>query len=98
MLGFTQAQKLSDVPFPFPYAQMLTFLLIIYSCIIPIYIAFFTRSIIVAPIISFALFMGIWGLNETAKELENPFGTDVNDITLPDFHMRFLDQLEQVFT
>lgn len=97
MLGFSQAMKLSDVPFPFPYAQMLTLLLICYTCFIPVYIVAFTSSMIAGPIMSFALFQGVWGLNETAKELENPFGKDVNDITLGDFHMRFLDGIDQVF-
>jgi predicted membrane chloride channel (bestrophin family) len=98
MAGFCQACKLSDVPFPFPYAQMLTLLLVCYACFIPVYIVCFTSSMIAGPIMSFALFQGIWGLNETAKELENPFGTDENDITLGDFHLRFLDGIDQVFS
>lgn len=97
MLGFNQAVKLADVPFPFPYAQMLTLLLACYSCFIPVYMVAFTQSMIAGPIMSFALFQGIWGLNETAKELENPFGTDVNDITLSDFHLRFVDCCQEVY-
>ena len=31
-----------------------------------------------------------------AKELENPFGQDTNDISLTDFHTRFVDSLEDV--
>lgn len=97
MLGLNQACKLADVPFPFPYAQMLTLLLVCYSFFIPVYITCFTPSYIAASILSFALFEGIWGLNETAKELENPFGPDVNDITLIDFHLRFVDLCEEVY-
>lgn len=97
MLGMNQCVKLADVPFPFPYAQLLTLLLIVFACFIPVYIVAFTQSMIVGPIMSFALFQGIWGLNETAKELENPFGPDVNDITIGDFHLRFLDSLHEVF-
>mmetsp|Transcript_43860 Transcript_43860/g.80347 ORF Transcript_43860/g.80347 Transcript_43860/m.80347 type:complete len:511 (+) Transcript_43860:87-1619(+) len=97
MLGMNQCVKLADVPFPFPYAQLLTMLLIVFACFIPVYIVCFTKSMIVGPIMSFALFQGIWGLNETAKELENPFGPDVNDITIGDFHLRFLDSLQEVY-
>lgn len=96
MLGFNQCVKLADVPFPFPYAQVLTIILVCYTVFIPVYIVAFTSSRIVSPIMSFALFLGIWGLNETAKELENPFGPDVNDITLIDFHLRFMDQCEEI--
>ena len=30
---------------------------------------------------------------QVAKELENPFGVDANDIPLLDFHLRFTDVL-----
>merc|ERR1719502_2238601 len=96
MLGYNQCVKLADVPFPFPFAQILTVLLSFYVCFIPIYIVVFTDSMIVGPIMSFALFQGIWGLNETAKELENPFGVDTNDVTLIDFHARFMDCCEEI--
>jgi len=97
VLGLNQAMKLADIPFPFPYAQMLTLILVCYSTFIPVYIALFTPSYFAASILSFALFEGIWGLNETAKELENPFGPDVNDITLVDFHLRFFDLCEEIY-
>merc|ERR550525_1624912 len=96
MLGFNQAQKIADVPFPFPYAQLLLVLLVCFSCFIPVYMVCFVKSYIATPILSFLLFEGIWGINETAKELENPFGADSNDITLADFHVRFVDLLEEI--
>ena len=33
---------------------------------------------------------------KACKELENPFGQDTNDISLTDFHMRFVDALQDV--
>merc|ERR1719181_137411 len=35
------------------------------------------------------LFQSFWGINEVAKDLENPFGSDANDIPLYGFHKRF---------
>merc|ERR1719277_2306254 len=96
MLGFNNCMKIADVPFPFPYAQLLTILLTVYACFIPIYITVFTDSLIASPILAFLLFQGIWGVNEVAKELENPFGADENDISLADFHARFLDVMWEV--
>jgi predicted membrane chloride channel (bestrophin family) len=97
MLGFNQCIKLADVPFPFPYAQMLTWLLVCFAGFIPVYITALSKSMYASTILSFFLFEGIWGLNETAKELENPFGTDDNDICLGDFHCRFVDCCDEVF-
>ncbi|CAE7212656.1 unnamed protein product, partial [Symbiodinium microadriaticum] len=56
----------------------------------------FTGSYVVGPILCFFLFESLWCLNEVAKELENPFGQDTNDISLTDFHMRFVDALDDV--
>lgn len=96
MLGFSQALKIADVPFPFPYAQLLTVILFAYACFIPFYVSIFSDSLYVSPIMTFLLFQGIWGINEVAKELENPFGADVNDISLADFHSRFMDLMCEV--
>lgn len=95
MLGFNNCLKISDVPFPFPYAQLLTVVLSLYSLFIPLYISCFTEHVFISPLVSFVLFVGIWGVNEVAKELENPFGADTNDISLVDFHARFIDILNE---
>eukprot|EP00811_Abedinium_folium_P010324 NODE_1954_length_2326_cov_11.700318.p1 GENE.NODE_1954_length_2326_cov_11.700318~~NODE_1954_length_2326_cov_11.700318.p1 ORF type:complete len:620 (+),score=118.27 NODE_1954_length_2326_cov_11.700318:223-2082(+) len=96
MLGFAQATKLADVPFPFPFAQMLTILLACFSALIPFYVVCFTRSLVMGPIVAFLLFEGMWGFNELAKDMENPFGRDENDLPLTDFHHRFMDSLADV--
>eukprot|EP00927_Polykrikos_kofoidii_P064536 TRINITY_DN5982_c0_g1_i1.p1 TRINITY_DN5982_c0_g1~~TRINITY_DN5982_c0_g1_i1.p1 ORF type:complete len:604 (-),score=92.81 TRINITY_DN5982_c0_g1_i1:244-2055(-) len=96
MLGFNQSLKIADVPFPFPYAQLLTLALTAFSLFIPLYVALFTQSVILSPIMAFLLFQGVWGVNEVAKELENPFGDDENDICLADFHDRFVDTVFDV--
>lgn len=96
MLGFSNALKIADVPFPFPYAQLLTIVLFLYSLFIPVYITCFTDSMILGPIMTFFLFHGVWCVNEVAKELENPFGNDSNDICLPDFHARFIDACNDI--
>jgi hypothetical protein len=81
--------KVADVPFPFPYGQMQALLVILFSCFLPVWVAIFTQSFIAGPIISFMLFLSFWCVNEVAKDLENPFGQDINDIPLFDFHKRF---------
>lgn len=93
MLGFNNSLKIADVPFPFPYAQLLTWMLIGFTCLIPFYVAIFTTSLIMSPIAAFLACIGMWSINEVAIELENPFGSDDNDISCWDFHERFIDAL-----
>ncbi|CAJ1396148.1 unnamed protein product [Effrenium voratum] len=96
MLGFYNCLKIADVPFPLPYAQLLGLLLIAFSCLIPFYVIIFTSSPVIGPVLCFFLFESLWCLNEVAKELENPFGQDLNDISVIDFHVRFVDVIEDV--
>jgi hypothetical protein len=95
MLGFQNSLKIADVPFPFPYAQLLTWMLLIFLCMIPFYMSSFTQSLVLSPIATFFSVVGIWSVNEVAIELENPFGSDVNDISCGDFHERFLEVLRE---
>merc|ERR1712107_452284 len=44
MLAFNQALKVADVPFPFPYAQLLYVLLVVFVLLIPIYMVAFTET------------------------------------------------------
>ncbi|CAK9087868.1 unnamed protein product [Durusdinium trenchii] len=96
MLGFNNCLKIADVPFPLPFAQLLLMSLVAFSLLIPLYVIVFTKSLVVGPVLCFFLFESLWCMNEVAKELENPFGQDMNDISLPDFHLRFVDTLESV--
>lgn len=96
MLGYNNVLKIADVPFPFAHAQLLSMLLLVWALFIPFYIMNFTQSYILGPAISFVLFESMWCLNELAKELENPFGQDVNDIGLQDFHTRFFAAVSEL--
>lgn len=95
MVALLNNVKIADVPFPFPYAQMLTQLVLLFSCFIPVYVACFTQSLIAGPIISFMIFESFWCVNEVAKDLENPFGQDINDIPLMDFHRGFCLRMQE---
>eukprot|EP00397_Hematodinium_sp_SG-2012_P050416 GEMP01058586.1.p1 GENE.GEMP01058586.1~~GEMP01058586.1.p1 ORF type:complete len:416 (+),score=75.02 GEMP01058586.1:187-1434(+) len=83
ILGFNQALKISLVPFPFPFAQMLTLLMLTF--------------VITSPIIIITAVFGFWGLNEIAVELENPFGDDLNDLPLVAIHSELIYAIEASF-
>jgi predicted membrane chloride channel (bestrophin family) len=97
MLGFNQAFKITFVPFPFPFAQILGILLVLFVFICPLMVAQMTRGRIIPPVLSFAAILGYWGLNQIAVELENPFGDDPNDLPLPETHDTFVNSLEEAY-
>jgi hypothetical protein len=95
MLAFLENEKIADVPFPFPYAQMLNVLVLSWSFFVPVWVACFTQSMFAGPIITFMIFQSVWCIQEVARDLENPFGDDANDIPLYDFHKRFCVAMQE---
>jgi len=96
MLGFSQCLKLADVPFPMPFAQILQCVLSVFAVVTPAYVVAFTDSYLIGAVMTFLAVQGVWGFNELAKELENPFGKDDNDLSLMDFHCRFVDSVNEI--
>ncbi|KAF4670958.1 Zinc finger, RAN-binding domain containing 2 [Perkinsus chesapeaki] len=86
--------NVSRVPFPFPFAQMVSLLLLLFLVMCPIMVVKMTEGAVLSPILSFFCLLGYWGLNEIAVELENPFGDDDNDLPLEDIHKDFVDSLQ----
>lgn len=80
MVAFHDAVKISDTPFPFPYAQTCDFLLIMHWIISPFVYSQFTKSSFWAFVFCFTQVFIFWALNLTAVEIENPFGVDANDL------------------
>mmetsp|Transcript_27773 Transcript_27773/g.44142 ORF Transcript_27773/g.44142 Transcript_27773/m.44142 type:complete len:524 (+) Transcript_27773:151-1722(+) len=90
MLGFNQAYKVALVPFPFPFAQLMSVLLCAVYILMPFYIDLFTQNPYVTPIISFFLPTVYCALNNISVELEEPFGVDQNDVDIEIKHEDFL--------
>jgi len=96
MLGFHQAHKVAMVPFPFPFAQMVSYILLMFYAVVPFYLDVFTASIGITPVISFLLPMTYCCLNRVGVELEEPFGTDRNDVDIDERHEAFIQILDDV--
>lgn len=81
MIGaFNGVDKVHNVPIPFPYAQMITLLMTAYCFIAPfMFVTYFGYWCFVPA--SF-LTCSFFGINEVAIEIEDPFGTDENDLPL----------------
>mmetsp|Transcript_90653 Transcript_90653/g.210861 ORF Transcript_90653/g.210861 Transcript_90653/m.210861 type:complete len:498 (-) Transcript_90653:116-1609(-) len=96
MQAYHHALMVVIVPFPFPFAQMLTYLLLGFTILAPFMVLQFTRSVIFSPILTFLGVFGYYGTDMIAKEIENPFGDDVNDLPLLSMHKDFNTSLKEL--
>lgn len=76
------ARKISAYPIPFPYAQMVTFMLILHWTMTPLLCAATLSHPMWAFILSFVVTFGYWSVNYIGVELEMPFGDDANDLPI----------------
>lgn len=97
MLAHSQAVRMADFPFPFPFAQLLEWLLVAYTFVIPLFATVFTGSVVVGPFLSFLATLTYWTLTSISRELENPFADGPNQVPVIDMHERFVDMLRQVY-
>lgn len=84
-VNLLNAKKIQDTRFPFPYVQLIYFLLAVHYLMTPFMIASIVQSKVLAAIFTFIPLFGLWNLNFISIELENPFGTDDNDLPLTHF-------------
>lgn len=77
-----EARNLSDIPFPFPYAQMMTLLLMFHVLVTPIIMVIITQNAFWAAIFTFVSITVLWGTNYTAIAIEYPFGLDDDSLPL----------------
>jgi len=89
MLAYNQASKLKEVSLPFSYVQFNAALLSIFIVTAPLAISAFTDSVAVAVIFSALIvgsFTAMWLL---ANEMEDPFGSEPNDMPVLKLHEDF---------
>jgi len=97
MLGFNQATKMADIPFPFPFLQLMELLLVCYSALLPIYAAQFTSGLFLSPCLATIVSLSFWSLSEISRELETPFADGPNQLPVIDMHERFVEVLRSIF-
>lgn len=91
-----QARKVSYIEFPFPLRQLLAVLLAVFCLLAPMAIAAFMDSVWLTGSISFFVVLGYVALNETARELEQPFGMGANNLHLNTFQKQFNSKLARL--
>jgi len=101
MQGFQQARKIEETPFPFPYAQLLTFMLYVFAIAYPVLAAaetggpnaFETGTYWVPPFLTFLVTLTYFGMHEVATVLEDPFVNPPNDLPTVQLQEEFNERL-----
>jgi len=97
LLGFENANKITTIPFPFPYVQIVQYLQTAFVVSIPFVVVDFVDEIAMQMIFSFLAVFTFTALNAVAAELEDPFGHDANDLPLVELHTAFVMKISQLF-
>jgi hypothetical protein len=100
-LGYWQASKLLAIPFPFPFAQMVTLQLCLLVILFPVMVSSVIDDHLdfkwLAPLFSWLGVASYFGLNIVAVEIEMPFGDDANDLPLVALHEMFVTGLSSLY-
>lgn len=82
IVNLNNVRKIKEVPFPFPYAQMITVMLMVHWAITPLMAAHFVENRWCAGAICFLVTQSFWSLLYIAREIDHPFGEDPNDFNI----------------
>jgi len=94
IVNYHNVRKIKEVPLPFPYAQMITIMLVVHWLLTPLIASQMIASPILAFMLSMILQTSLWSIIYIALEIEQPFGEDMNDLPMADMQVEFNDFLE----
>lgn len=82
MVNLNNVRKIREVPFPFPYAQMIQVMLIVHSLVMPFLASYLLDNVWFAMLICLFVTTSQWSLLYIPLELDHPFGEDKNDFDM----------------
>jgi len=91
--AFNQCRGLADIPFPFPYSQAIVLVLCIYTLTIPLVMWVWIENMGLGIALAFCATFTYWTLNEIARDLEDPFLYEPNDIPLARIQFMFNERI-----
>jgi len=95
-LAFQGAHKVSSVPFPFPYAQIVQYMQLAFVLSCPVVVVDYVDTLAIQMFFNFLGVYTFCALNAVACQLEDPFGHDVNDLPLRQLHHAFVMDLSAI--
>lgn len=82
IIDVSNARRIKMFPFPFPYAQMISIMLMIHWVVQTIGAGLMMGTWYSAAVLAFVSTLTFWSINYIAIELEMPYGSDDNDLPL----------------
>lgn len=93
IVNIDDARKIREFPFPFPYAQMMTGILVIHWLLTPVLMSFLCEHWWWAGLLTGLNVFCFWGMNYVATVMESPFGDAKNDLPLLEMQKEFNNSL-----
>jgi hypothetical protein len=89
IVTLNNVRKISETPFPFPYAQTLSTIIVLHAAITPFVFAVWTENAAWAGVFTYSSVFLFSCINFIAAQIEHPFGQDPNDIDLVELQAKF---------
>jgi len=93
MIGYNQARKVAYIPFPFVHAQISALFVVVLLPVVPLLMLSFVDIPWIGALLTFFTILCFCGLHEVARELENPFKNEPNDLPLVTIQAQFNEAL-----
>mmetsp|Transcript_1898 Transcript_1898/g.4134 ORF Transcript_1898/g.4134 Transcript_1898/m.4134 type:complete len:492 (+) Transcript_1898:77-1552(+) len=95
-MWYNAARKMAYIPFPFPHVQLTSAFILCTIVVVPV-LMLVKSNVYFGFVLNFLVVTILTGLNEVAKELENPFTNVPNDLPLNLFQAHFNEALITMF-
>jgi len=93
MVNVAELRKIVEVPFPFPYSQYLSFMLVLHWLVSPLVCVQLISEWSWAGGTVWLISTSYWTLFYIAQEIDQPFGQDYNDLPVVEIQQRFNQSL-----
>jgi len=93
MLAYNNVRKFTDTPFPFPYSCGISSVLILYTISVPFLMWHYVAVVWLSCTMTFLASFTYWVLHEVARDLEDPFLYEPNELPLSRFQFLFNQRL-----
>jgi predicted membrane chloride channel (bestrophin family) len=78
--NFEQCRYLNETPLPLPWDQLITVVLIVWQVTVPVVTVASTINEPLGCVLSVTIVWMLWALNEVARDVEDPFYNEPNDM------------------
>ena len=97
MIYYNHSRKIMFIPFPFGHAQLSVIFVLSMVIVIPFLMHQYTEEPLVGAILTFMTVLCLQGINEVARDLENPFRNFPNELPLVNFQAQFNEGLMTMY-